>query len=369
MSRILLVSKPVAPPWNDSSKNLVRDLALGMERHEPIVMSRRGGGLALDRGVVEELYPSRTGGFSPALADNARVLARLVTGRRADLWHFFFAPNPRTSLAARVAARARRAPTVQTVCSAPRSFDRATEIFFADVTVVLSRRTERDVIASGIDRARVRRIPPSIPALDVPSDGARRAARASFNVPEGTPLLVYPGDLELGGGAAIAIEALAALGRTDVHLAMACRAKTGAAQEAERELRARATALGLDARVTWIGETSRIHALLGAADVVLLPSPSLWAKMDYPLVLLEAMSMERPVVVARSTAAEELAEGGAAIAVEPAADAVASRVAPLLDDPDAGAAIGRAGRARVLAEHDPSAMARAYEQLYDALLP
>ena len=27
MARILMVSKPVAPPWNDSSKNLVRDVA------------------------------------------------------------------------------------------------------------------------------------------------------------------------------------------------------------------------------------------------------------------------------------------------------------------------------------------------------
>ena len=369
MGRILLVSKPVAPPWNDSSKNLVRDLALGMERHEPVVLSRRGGGLVLGRGEAEALYPARAGGFSPALADNARVLARLLAGRRADAWHFFFAPNPRTSLAARIAARARRAPTVQTVCSAPLGFERAREMFFADVTVVLSRHTERALRASGIDAARVRRIPPSIPPLAVPRDEDRLAARRSLRLPAHAPLIVYPGDLELGDGARIAIEAFGVLGRSDAHLAMACRKKTDAADGAERALRERARALGVDARTTWIGETSEIHSLLGAADVVLLPSASLYAKMDYPLVLLEAMSMERAVVVASGTPAEELAEGDAAIAVAPDAEAVAACVGRLLDDPDARAAFGRAGRARVLADHDPSVMARAYEQLYDALVP
>ena len=32
MKHVLFVSKPVAPPWSDSSKNLVRDLAEGIDR-------------------------------------------------------------------------------------------------------------------------------------------------------------------------------------------------------------------------------------------------------------------------------------------------------------------------------------------------
>ncbi|MDH4281277.1 MAG: hypothetical protein OEV36_01370 [Myxococcales bacterium] len=38
MAQVLYVSKPVAPPWNDSSKNLVRDVAGHLRRHRPIVM-------------------------------------------------------------------------------------------------------------------------------------------------------------------------------------------------------------------------------------------------------------------------------------------------------------------------------------------
>ncbi len=42
MPEVLFVSKPVAPPWNDSNKNLVRDLARGMTRYRPHVMVPRG---------------------------------------------------------------------------------------------------------------------------------------------------------------------------------------------------------------------------------------------------------------------------------------------------------------------------------------
>lgn len=368
MARILLVSKPVAPPWNDSSKNLVRDVALGMERHVPLVLGRRGAGFAVPRGEVEPLYPASAGGFAPALVDNARVLSRLVAGRRPDLWHFFFAPNPRTSRIGAAAARLRRMPTVQTVCSAPRADADIRSLLFADVTVVLSRHTERRLVDAGVPAERLRRIPPAIPPLEVPTEQAREEARRAFGLPASAPLVVYAGDLEFGGGAATSIEALAHIPRSDAHLAVACRVKTEAARAEERRLRELVTSRGLHSRVSWVGETPRIHDLLAAADVVVLPSESLYAKMDHPLVLLEAMSMERPVVVARGTAAEELAEHGGATAVEPSADAVASSVGALLDDADARRALGRRAREHVLAHHDRGAMARAYETVYDALL-
>lgn len=368
MGQILLVSKPVAPPWNDGSKNLVRNLALGMQRHEPRVLGRRGAAVDLPRGRVEPVYPASAGGFAPALADNARVLGRLLVGGRADLWHFFFAPNPRTSAVGRAAARLRRMRTVQTVCSAPRAHTDVRSLLFADVTVVLSRHTERMLRDAGVPAEVLRRIPPAIEPLAPPGEEVRVGVRRGFGLPVDAPLVVYPGDLEFGGGAEVSIDALAGLGRRDAHLAMACRAKTAAAREQERRLRVLAERRGLGTRITWIGETPRIHDLLGAADVVVLPSASLYAKMDHPLVLLEAMSMERAVIVARGTAAEELAEEGGATAVAPRADAVASAVGALLDDADARLALGKRAREHVIRHHDRGGMARAYETVYDALL-
>ncbi len=347
MATVLLVSKPLGPPWNDGSKNLARDVAEGMRAHFPRVLTHAAAPWRPRRAAVEVLEGRATLG----------TLAHLALAPRADLWHFFFAPNPRTSRAARALVRVRGVPSVHTVCSRPRDLERARRLLFADRTVVLSRATERALRDAG---AEVTRIPPCAPDLEPPSDDARRAARARLGLPSDAPLVVFPGDLEHGEGATRLLDAHAReLG--DAVLVMACRAKSPAAKQAERRLR-RATG----PRVAWIGETPHIHALLGAADVVALPSSDLYAKVDLPIVLLEAMRLGRAVVVADDAPASELAEGGGAVAVSP--DALGATLARLLGDDAARAALGARARAVARERYDAAPMVAAYERLYDELL-
>jgi glycosyltransferase involved in cell wall biosynthesis len=362
MARVLLVSKPVVPPWNDSSKNLARDVAGGMQRHSPIVMGDASRAWVPPRGTLEPVYAG-AGRFAPGLAAQLRMLRRLLIGARAELWHFFFAPNPRSSAAARACALLRGAPTVQTVCSRPRDLARAKQLLFADRTVVLSRATFDGLAGAGVDPSRLALVPPAVPALDVPAEEARRAARERFGLPADAPLVVYPGDLELGDGAARAIDAVRAM-RMPAVLVMACRAKTERAKDAERELRARAAPLG--ERAHWVGETREIHALLGAADVVLLPSTDLYAKMDLPLVLIEAMWLARAVVVAEGSPAAELADGVAVASPDPGA--IAAELEALLDGSEGRAKLGSRAREVASERYDPRRMASAYETLYDRVL-
>jgi len=367
MREVLLVSKPVAPPWNDSGKNLVRDLAaaLSPDRYRPTLLTRPGADPGVPHARLETPYTASSGGFAPALVDNARVALRLFGGRRVDLWHFFFAPNPRSSSVGRIASRARRVPTVHTIASAPLRGTPLREVLFADVSVVLSRHSEQRFLAEGIARDRLARIAPAITPLDVATQAMRAATRTEHGWPLDAPVVLYPGDLELGDGAERTIDAVAALARRDVWLVLACRAKTPGAREAELRLRERVRAAGLEAHTRWVGETRAIHALLAAADLVVLPSTELYAKMDHPLVLLEAMSLERAVVVTRDTPAEELADDDAAIAVEPDVEALSVALGTLLADDALRASFGHRARAAILERHTPRPMAAAYQSLYD----
>ncbi len=369
MARILMVSKPVAPPWNDSTKNLVRDLASGLRRHQAVIMTRRGEDPALAGVEQEALYPRSAGGFAPALADNARVLRRLLLGRPHALWHFFFAPNKRSSRASSLAARLRGVPTVQTMCSAPAPGAELRALLFADRTVVLSRHTEQQALEAGVQAARLRRIAPAVAPLQPRDAEASARVRAELGLPPQQPLVVYPGDLEFSAGAERTLRAYAALRREhDARLVLACRAKTPAAREVEQRLRALAAELGVDRGVHWVGETRAIHDLLAAAEVVALPAESLYAKMDLPLVLIEAMWLERAVLVAEGTAAAELAQGGAALAAAPDVDAVADALHSLLRDAEARATLGRRARQAALERYHPAVVADAHDALYDELL-
>lgn len=366
MAEVLFVGKPVEPPWNDSSKNLARDLVASMTRHVPVLLTRAGAESPSPRARLEPIFGDKAAGFHPSAIEKAKLFARIARGRE-PIVHFFFAPNPVTSTASRAITGLRGVRSVQTICSAPRDDANLRAILFADVNVVLSRHSERRLIDAGIEPSRVRRIGPSIPELAVPTQAERLVTRRDLGLPTDGFVVVYPGDLEFGRGAATIIEAVASLGNPDVTLVMACRTKTEASKTKDVQLRGLAKTLGVEKSVHWVGETRRIHALLGAADLVALPTDTLYAKMDYPLVLLEAMSMERPVLVARDTPSEELAEGGAAESVSCSVESVAAAIARLAADPAAARAFGRVGRSRVLTQHAPGPMGAAYESLYDSL--
>ena len=356
MPSALLVSKPVAPPWTDSNKNLVRDIARGCERWTPRVMVPRGAPLA---GVTSEPLYAAAGRYAPSRLANARVLARLVAGPRADVWHFFFAPNPLTLRAGALAARLRRAPAAHTLASAPDDLEAVAPMLFADRHVVLSEHTARRLRAVGRDAVV---IPPALSPVSV-TPGQVDAARRRHGLPERYAL--YPGDLEHSDGARTFLRAAAGQGE-DLGWVVAARPKTARAHEAKRALESEAASLG--AKLTWLGEIDDIHAVTAGASVVTLVVDTLHAKMDLPLVLLEAMALRVPVLVSSGSAAEELVPSGGALAVAPSdPSALREAVTAVVGDPGRSAAMGRDGERWVADRCAPAVVASAYEELWDDL--
>jgi len=157
--RVLFVSKPIVPPFHDGTKCLVRDVALHLERAEAMVMSAPGAP-ALESAVDAELYPSRdgrvpvqmapvypgAGRFAPALRDNVRAAAFLLARSRADVWHYVFAPNPKSSVVGCAIGRLRRVPVLQTVASAPRRFEGLSRLLFGQIVVAQSEWTRARVV-------------------------------------------------------------------------------------------------------------------------------------------------------------------------------------------------------------------------------
>jgi len=340
MTEILFVSKPVVPPWNDGSKNLVRDVAGHLQRHSSVLMTRSG---------------------------RLNVLSQLLFGRSPDVWHFFFAPNLMASSAGRFARAVRRVPSVHTVCSMPAEGVATRKLLFADVTVTLSQFAYERFVGDGVSENALRVIPPCVPALVEPTSVERAELRDKHGLPQGMPVWIYPGDLEFGGGAEIALEALAASSEADTVLLMACRRKTPAADEALSRLRAKARGWGIDSRVRWPGETPHIHELLALSDFVVMVNRRAYAKTDYPLVVLEAMCLGRPVLVAERTPSAELAEVGGALAVEPSGEALAEAIGNLSENQDSRRKLGIEARALATSRFSPQGVAAEYELLYDAV--
>ncbi len=372
--RVLFVSKPVVPPWNDGSKNLVRDVATHLRRSRPTVLASNGhSDLGSDLGphvATESIYPD-AGSFSPSLASNARVAARLFSGDPHDVWHFVSAPTPLSAAVAHIARRAWRlrgwrGAIVQTIASAPRSFD--PRWIFGDAVVVLSEYTRGRLLAAGFDsvRRRLEVIPPCARAPRTLAHADRRRLREQYELGDG-PIITYPGDYEISTGAQTFARAIPTIASSvdRATFVFACRKKTPRAGDAQAHVERIIAARGLSARTRHLGEVVDMGELLGISDVVVFPVDDLYGKVDIPLVLLEAMALEIPIVVASRGPLEALAF---APAVAPSdSDGLARSVVGLLADSALARRTGADGRHQYEAHYTPAVVAAAYDDLYAGL--
>ena len=375
LPRVLLVSPPVAPPWLNGTTLLVRELASSGSAFRYHVLGHRGQASPGGRSIVEPVYGAA--GAANGLLARGRVLARLLRPDRCALHHFFFAPHPQASRVARLALTLSRKPSVHTVPSQPAPGADLRRLAFADRTVVLTESSAVHLRSAGVDGVRVVR--PAVPLPPQPVDRAESRRRLALACPEASwvgapdaPLFVYPGDLAFSDGAHTFVEAAARLAEhvPEARFVLACRSKTPAAGRVLTAVRRRVAALGLGDRVVFLGVVPDMRALLGSATAVVLPVDTLYAKVDTPIVLLEALALGVPAVVSDLAPLQELAGLGEGVLLSPRSqpEGVAAHMRSLAESPSLVVRLGQGARRTIAAHFRPDRMALAYEALYRELL-
>jgi glycosyltransferase involved in cell wall biosynthesis len=365
--RVLFVSKPIAPPWNDAAKNLVRDVAAHLTRARATVMSTPGAQSLGPRVTIEHVH--REPGRLASVTANARVARRLATGDPHDVWHFFVTPNAVSATVARTAWRARRAlgwngKVVQTIVRPPRSFDGAPTWIFGDVVVALSQHTRGRLVGAGVSADRIRVIPPC--ARSPAPRPHTLGARMKVGVPEG-PIVLYPGDYDVSTGAQTVAAAAKAIldAEPRATIVFACKKKSPEADEAQRAVEKELARAGIANRTKHVGEVSFMDELLGISSVVVFPVDDLDGKVDLPLVLLETMALGVPMVLARGGTLEALECARFVDAAD--ADALAKHVVELLRDQEAARRLGAEAKRIHRERYAPEIAAAAYDDLYATL--
>jgi len=365
MPRVLFVSKPIAPPFHDGTKCLVRDVAAELRGFSAVVLTTPEAMSLLPAGVVGRAVYRSGGAFAPAVLDNARAAFSLLTGPKDDLWHFVFAPNPRTGQVARALKAVRRVPIVQTVASPPRQFAKLNQLVFGDELAVQSRATAdslaRAARAEGFALPPVTVVPPPVPtSLAVPSSDSVARARAELDLAPSDRIVLYPGDLEVSSGAEVTrslVEPLLQI-MPDAVVVFAYRNKTPAAAGKAAHLK---QALQTS-RVRITDRVSSMHALLAASSIVIFPVDDLWGKVDQPIVLLEALALGVPCAVLDQGPLRDV-EGATKVATIDAR-AWLDVISALASSTPARARAIAAGHAAAASVYASGVVARAYEAIY-----
>ena len=238
-----------------------------------------------------------------------------------------------------------------------RRLGRITDYFLTDGTVVAAEAVRLRIappdriraIASPVDAG----ITPATPA-------ARERARAALGIPVGARVVGTAARLDHQKSPLDMVEAIAALGRPDVHMVWI----------GDGNLRARTERLierrGLTGRFHLLGERADVPELLPALDVFAMSS----LYEGLPCAVVEAMQVGIPVVATAVNSVPEIViSGRTGLLARPDDPASLSRaLGYLLDNPDEGRRMAEAARAHIGDGFRPEVLGRDLMESYAVAL-
>jgi glycosyltransferase involved in cell wall biosynthesis len=190
----------------------------------------------------------------------------------------------------------------------------------------------------------------------------RSDKRKEWNFTDRVTLLGTVGRLVPVKGHAVLLEALQILQRSNRTMNLLIVGEGPLRGQLEAEVRR----LGLEEFVRFAGHQVDSYDFINMMDVFVLPS----LHEGIPMVLLEALALQRPVVATRVGGIPEVIEHGrTGLLAEPSdASSLARLIQRMVEDSPMAVSIGKAGRARVEEEFTARTMAEKTAKLYEQVL-
>jgi len=277
-------------------------------------------------------------------------LCALIRSRQVDIVHAHLST---ASLLGSLAARLARRPCVVTV----HGLSGARWYRFADKVVAVSEAVKGHLVAQGIPAQQIAVIYNGIPLeeyLPVPVAAARRMC--GFD-PSTTRVGIF-GRLGLEKGQETALRAWQQVLQRypEAILMLAGRGRSA------KDLRALAASLRINGNVEFAGFVPDPKALMCACDVIVVPS----RREGLGLAALEAMALERPVIVSDAGGLAEIVLHGETGLVFPRGEPqpLAEAIIRVLADPELGYRLGKAGRRRVEERFEAARQVAALQDLF-----
>ena len=370
--KILLVTRPLCPPCDQSSKNFAYTLARTATRYALTILTCRSG--------TPPSLPSRVSQFplytssSLALSLWQKIRLALFLNRKKHAFaiiHSFFTPTTQNTRMMRLCLAGSGAALIQTVATLREDLYTDAEIkkiLFGDMIVTYSAHAKKKLNALGFTN--VRHIYPGIDlSLFTPAQKNINLMK-SYGIAKDDFVLLYPGEYTRLDATDIIIEALlrCAEKEKNVKLIMACRVKNSADARKKEQIRLLLDRKSMLHRVIFTDTVADMNALYNLADTILFPVGSMRGKFDIPLSVIEAYACEKPVILSDLPILREFSDPSFSVIIpRKNASALAEAILHLTRDDAAREMLGTNARAFVEKNFSITTSTESYEKLYDEL--
>jgi len=317
---ILLVTRPLTPPWDEASKNFAFQLAKNLEQYKFHILVG-GYDPQLPKRITQHVI--YRGASWTTIQKTKLVLKLFLLLKRnptINIVHFLFAPTPFNTTVLKNLVRASSVKVIQTVASVPRNArEKINAALFAPEVVVYSDYAKKQLVGAGRKNPKKKRkitvISPFIDFTEfaLSTQKERQATRKKWKIDPLEKVILFPGEYSRLGAMDNILQGYRIIKKRipGARLLMACRTKKKEDQKIERKFKKDISLAGLSSSVNFLGRVENIRELFIVSDLTIFPvdfmeGKSLEGKFDFPFVLLESLACGTPILTSNVAALAEI---------------------------------------------------------------
>jgi len=317
---ILLVTRPLTPPWDEASKNFAFQLAKNLEKYKFHILVGEYDPQLPKRITQHVIY---RGASWTTIQKTKLVLKLFLLLKRnpsINIVHFLFAPTPFNTTVLKNLVRASSVKVIQTVASVPKNArEKINAALFAQEIVVYSDYAKKQLMSARSKSSRPhKKITVISPFIDfaefaLTTQRERLAARKKWKIEPPEKVILFPGEYSRLGALDNLLKSFKAIKKRmpEARLLMACRTKKKEDQKIERKFKKDISLAGLSSAVNFLGRVDNIRELFIVSDLTIFPvnfmeGKSLEGKFDFPFVLLESLACGTPILTSDVAALPEI---------------------------------------------------------------
>ena len=363
MKKILLITRPIAPPWDEASKNFAYTLAKNISDAEIGLFTYE---------IINDL-PSNVHQkaiyTSPKFTyfQKIRLIKHLRKFREDyDIFHYIFTPTRQNSFLIKnfVNHKNSRAKTIQTVATLREDLYRDTDfkkILFADLIIAYSDYAKNKLNSLGFNN--VKRVYPGID-LDEYKKTENDPTKSDF-------VINFTGEYTRLGAIDLIIDSFIEIIKTipEARLSLAVRIKNSQDARKKEEVVEKLKNNNLLEKVTFFDDGSyKMSEVYNLCDISLFPVTDMKGKFDIPLAVVEAMASEKPVILSDLPILSELSNGRNSVIIERGnMKQLIEAILDLYHHPEKRSLIGLEARKFVEERFDIRKIAEKYQEIYEKL--
>ncbi|MFQ5729893.1 MAG: glycosyltransferase family 4 protein, partial [Waddliaceae bacterium] len=364
---IFFATRPIAPPWDEGSKNMVYEIAKRTENFRVIVPTYKNQpDIPIHKNATFKHIYTQTHSNKMSLNKKLAFLSAFIR-TQAAIFHFYFSTEILTSAIIRLVKKFKKGIFLQTIPTPLKDAKTQSKYIFGDFIVTQSLHTLNHLKNEGFDN--VFHIYPGVDTCKFKPTTPSQELQRDFKIDVGQRVILYPGGYYLEGDKEMT-ETVLMLSKEykNLKFIFACRIGFPSDLKVKKEMQVAFARANLLERVIFLDSFDNMLGLLSLSDIVVFPVRKMFYKSEIPMVLLEALAMEKPIIVSDIPPLNEIMKDDVGELIPPGeAEYLTKALRRLLDDPQSREAKGKNGRNMILKEFDIRHSAEKYQNLYHML--